>query len=689
MTRLSLDYETFGELDIKRVGLDAYMEHASFHVLMGAYRIDRGPLQHWEAHRSPVPAELRDALLDPNVEKWAYHAAFERLATIRGLEIATPIEGWRCTQVLAYMHSFMGRLGDVGEQMCVPLDARKQKIGDRLIRIFCRPQKPTKAHPYVRRDWSTDPEDWHLFCEYNRVDVIAEEAIRDPLLAYPALADEWDFYHLDQRINDRGMPFDRLFAENIMALSEGRRDELLAVMRELTGLKNPNSQPALLAWLQSHGYEFDDIGQHTVTRALVLHGAGAMGLSETCVEVLKLRQVAARAATKKAQAALRMAGADDRIRYMFQFGGASRTQRFAGRGVQSQNMERTPKLFDPEKSSERLDVVTKLIRQGDRAAFDLLVDEPMAVYGGVMRGMFRARDGYKLHICDYSSIESVGLAWVAKCQRMLDVFWQGRDIYRDFGTAMYKKLYEQITGAERQICKPATLGCGYGLGPGKVLEDGTMTGLLAYAAAMHVEMTPAEAVAAVRAYRDTYTEVVDLWYACDRAANYVLEDHQPREVGPIVFDWHKPFLLVRLPSGRCIYYHKPRMEWREIRTGKKVWNEETQRMEEETYMKHVLTFMGRNQRNTKWDRIAGRGAHLVENIVQALTRDILKVGMMRLDAEGFPIIGHAHDEVIIESRVGDNYYTWERMREIMTRPIEWLPDFPLGAAGWSGAYYRK
>lgn len=686
---LSLDYETYCELDIKRVGLDAYTSHPSFEVLMAAYRLNDGPLQHWECHAGPIPAELRDALLDPHVLKWAYNASFERLTTIRGLGLDTPVESWRCSMVLAYMRSFMGRLGDVGEQMCLPIDVRKQKIGDKLIRIFCKPQKPTKNQPHVRRNWDTDPQDWYTFCEYNRMDVVAEEAVRDPLLVYPTLDDEWHLYHLDQRINDRGMPFDRLFAENVQALAEARRGELLATMREWTGLENPNSQPKLLEWLQSQGYEFDDIGQDTVTRALVLHNSGAMGLTEPCVEVLRLRQWAAKAATKKAQAALRMAGPDDRIRHMFQFAGASRTNRWAGRGVQPQNMERTPKLFDPEKSSERLDYVTELIRQNNRMGFDLLVDEPMSVYGGVMRGMFRARDGYRLHICDYSSIESVGLAWVARCPRMLEVFRTGRDIYRDFGSGLYRKPYEEITSAERQVSKPCVLGAGYGLGPGKILEDGTMTGLLAYAAAMRIEMTPTQALDAVRAYRDTYPEVVDLWYACDRAAAGVLEDHHPREVGPVVFDWVKPFLLVRLPSGRCIYYYKPRMEWREIRTGKKIWNPKTEEMEEETYQKHVLTFMGRNQRNAKWDRIAGRGAHLVENCVQSLTRDILKIGLMRLDREGFPIIGHAHDEIIIESRDGDNYYTWERMQEIMTRPIDWLPDFPLGAAGWTGQYYRK
>jgi DNA polymerase len=680
---ISLDYETRCELDLRKVGLDRYTSHASFAVLMAAYRIDDGPLCHWEAHKQPLPQDLRERLLDPKEEKWAFNAQFERITTIRGLGIATPVEGWRCSMVLAYMRSFMGGLGDVGEQMFLP--DQKQKIGSRLIRRFCMPQKVSRNQPHEWRDWRTDPHDWQLFCDYNKTDVIAEEAVRDRLLPFPTLEDEWEFYALDQRINDTGMPLDRQFAENVARMSERRRNELLAQMRQWTGLDNPNSQQALLQWLQSQGYEAVDLREHSVTRALNLHEAGQSSLTNPCVEVLRLRQWAARAATKKAQAALRSAGDDDRIRYMFQFVGASRTGRASGRLVQPQNLTRTPKLFDPEKSTERLDVVTNLIRAGDYDTIDLMVDEPMMVFGGTMRGMFRAREGYRLHVCDYSSIESVGLAWVSGCERMLDVFRQGRDAYRDFGTVLYKKSYDEITSAERQVCKPAVLAAGYGMGPGQILPDGTKTGLLAYAANMGVPMTPTESVAAIAVYRDTYEEVPMLWRACDNAVASVLDNGRPVEIGPLVFEWCRPFLLIRLPSGRCIYYYKPQIEEREIKSKRWRWNKDHMRMEEETYKKNILTFMGRNQRNTQWERIDGRGSHLVENITQALTRDILKIGLMRLDAEGFHIIGHAHDEIIVEG----NERTWEHMREIMRQPIDWLPGFPLNASGYSSVYYRK
>ena len=582
---------------------------------------------------------------------------------------------------LAYMRAFTGGLAAVGEQMLLPQDRQKQKTGSKLIRRFCMPQRLTTNQPHRRRDWQTDPTDWELFVDYNKTDVLAEEAVRDRLLPYPIPADEWEFYTLDQRINDRGMPLDRTFATNVSRMSEYRREELLDQMRSLTGLSNPNSQSELLRWLKTQGYPFDDIREGTIKRAL------ALNLPPVCIKVLEYRQWAARTATKKAATALLSAGEDDRIRHMFQFAGASRTGRWAGRLVQPQNLQRTPKFLDPEKSSERLDNVTNLIRRGDYEIFPLLVEEPMAVFGGTMRGMFRAQPDHRLHVCDYSSIEAVGLAWAARCERMLQIFRDRRDFYRDFGTSLYHKAYDQITGSERQICKSACLGCGYGLGPGKVQEDGSMTGLLAYAANMGVALSPEEAVVAVRAYRDAYPEVVSFWYACGDAAQAVLEDNRAVTVGAFRFAYHKPFLTIRLPSGRLLYYYKPRMEMREVRTGKTRWDGE--KMVEEIYQRNCLTFMGRNQRSTSWERIVGRGSHLVENIIQALTRDILKVGLQRLDQAGFNIVGHAHDEIIVESRSGDNYYNWETMRDLMTQPIDWLPGFPIGAAGWSGTYYRK
>jgi hypothetical protein len=732
---VSLDYETRCRLDLRKVGLDAYTAHESFQVLMAAYRIDRGPLQHWEAHERPIPVDLKEALCDPEVEKWAFNASFERVVTERGLHLATPVEGWRCAMVLSYMQSFVGGLFDVGLQVGLPEDRQKKKIGRHLIGLFCQPQRLTKRNPHEWRDWNTDPDQWSEFCEYNKQDVVAEEYLRKVLIRYPVLQDEWDFYHLDQVINDRGMPVDLEFVRNVKAMSDRRQDELLSEMEALTGLPNANSVAQLLPWLKAQGYPYDDIRKETVQKALgrslelwkVPADAPAVPL---VVRVLRHRLWAARTSTKKAQAALLRVGSDDCVRHMYRFAGASRTARFAAVGVQPQNLARTPKVFE---DTAKLDCATDLIRRGDYDAFDLFVDEPMMVFAGLMRGMFRAADDEELHVCDYASVESAGLAWIAGCQRLLNVFRDGRDPYRDFGTLFFKKPYDEITKEERNIGKAPCLGCiggntrvltpdgwkpiavitkadrvfdgvdfvehggvvdqgvkdvidyhglqitpdhlvlsggkwrtaheafrigtsfaiptydiadcgprhcfavattlgqlivhncGYGLGPGRV-EDGEKTGLLKYAEGMGIDMDPETAEEAVRVYRQGYPEIPQFWRDCQDAAFRVVQTKHPCVVGRIRFEYLKPYLLVRLPSGRHIYYFQPKLEQRLVKTGRvqRVYaNGSFAREEEESYLRTVFTCMGRNQRTTKWERIEVRGSHFCgESLPGAVPRHL-------------------------------------------------------------------
>jgi DNA polymerase len=690
---LSLDYETRCRLDLRKVGLDAYTAHESFRVLMAAYRIDRGPLQHWEVHERPIPADLKEALCDPRVEKWAFNASFERVVTERGFHLASPIEGWRCAMVLSYMQSFVGGLFDVGLQVGMPEDRQKKKTGRHLIGLFCQPQRLTKRNPHEWRDWSTDPDQWSEFCEYNKQDVVAEEYLRKVLIRYPVLQDEWDFYHLDQMINDRGLPVDLEFVRNVKAMSDRRQDELLSEMGAMTGLPNANSVAQLLPWLKAQGYPYDDIRKETVQKAL----ARALELWKVPVDapavplvvrVLQHRLWAARTSTKKAQAALLSAGAGDRIRNMYQFAGASRSGRFAGRLVQPQNLARTPKIFE---DTAKLDCATDLIRRGDYDAFDLFVDEPMMVFAGLMRGMFRTAGDEEFHVCDYASVESAGLAWIAGCERLLNVFREGRDPYRDFGTLFYKLPYDEITKEQRNIGKAPSLGAGYGLGPGRI-ENGEKTGLLKYAESMGIDMDPETAEHAIRVYREGYPEIPQFWRDCQDAAFRVVQTRHPCVVGRIRFEYLKPYLLVRLPTGRHIYYFQPKLEQRLVKTGRvqRVYaNGSFVKEEEESYLRTVFTCMGRNQITTRWERIEIRGSKFCENVVQALCRDILKVGMQRVHEAGFYIVGHAHDEIITISHKGDNRYTWERMRDVMCQPIDWAPGFPLAAGGWSGPYYRK
>lgn len=703
---LHLDYETAADVDITQVGLDVYSSPRSRpRVLMAAYRINRrGSLEHWEAHRRRMPAELKEALLDPGVEKWCFNAQFERVITRRVLKIDTPIRNWRCSMVLAYMQSFTGGLAEVGEQIGLPVEQQKTKDGKRLIRKFSMPQKTTVNQPFEWRNWITDEEDWELFCDYNRQDVITEEAVKARLIRFPILPKEWDYYELDQLINDRGIPVDPDFIDNVIWMSERRKGELTARMQEITGVDNPNSVSQLLPWLQGKFYPYGDIRKESVTKALKRHRKGEIELSDDCEVVLELRQWAARTSVKKANKAQLVVGDDGRARYLFQFAGASRTNRFSGREIQSQNMMRTPKEFDPEDDDgEKLEFVTNLIRRGDYQGFELFIDEPMLCLTGAMRSMFRAQDGRRFLVCDYASIESAGLAWVARCPSMLDIFRNNRDPYLFFGEMFYQKPYEEVTRAERQICKPPMLGCGYRLGPGKD-KDGTKTGLLAYAENMGVDMTEEEADRAVKVFRDGFPEVRQFWYDCEKAIKYVLTTHKPMKLGYIVFEWLRPYLMIRLPSGRHIYYYKPRLEKRVFYTGNKVRKRVQSEgffedgapagkwitvEEDETYVRTVFTYMGRNQKTGQWTRLEGHGGVVTENAVQALTRDILMVGLERLRKAGFYLIGHSHDEGMSEQDDSGNYYTLDLKRELMTQDIDWAPGFPLKAAGWTGQFYRK
>lgn len=693
---LHLDYETRSNVDLRKVGLDVYTLPANQPaVLMAAYRINGQRIQHWEAHRGRIPAELREALVDPDVEKWAFNAQFERIITTRVLQIPTPLRNWRCSMCLAYMHSFTGGLAEVGEQVGLPREMLKSKAGDDLIRIFTMPQKLTRNFTHEWRNWITDPELWEEFCGYNQQDVLAEEAIKRRLIAYPVLNDEWDFYELDQLINDRGIPLDWTFVNNIIKMSDRRKAELRDEMSEITRLRNPNSQSQLLLWLQQRGYPHSDLQKETVEKALTLGG-----LDPDAVRVLEMRLWASKTSIGKAEKARRTAGAGSRVRFMYQFAGASRTARFSGRGVQPQNMMRTPKILDPEYDDAKLTVATDLIRRGDYDGIELLIDEPMRAFTGTMRGMFRAPEGYRFVVCDYASVESAGLGWVSGCDRLLSVFREGRDPYRDFGAMFFEKPYDSVTRSERQFCKPATLGCGYRLSAGKVTEEGVKTGLLKYAEGMGVELTPDQAARSVAVFREGYPEIPQFWYDCEYAVKYAMRTGKPYDLGYLRFEMRKPYLLIRLPSGRYIYYYKPQLQWKKFKSTRWKWVSVTRidangercqvlDKEYETYDRLVFSYMGRSQKTTKWQRIDAHGGVTCENIVQALTRDILKVGLQRLHEAGFYIVGHSHDEAIAMTKVGDNYFTLERMQELMSAPIAWAPGFPLKAAGWAGPFYRK
>lgn len=697
--RLHLDYETKSELDLTAVGLHLYATHPSTKVLMAAYSFDDGPIYQWDATEEPMPDDLRDALLDDEVEKWAFNAAFERMITWHVLKLIGAYEAWFCTMVLAYMQSFMGGLEMISEQMGLPSDQQKSKEGKRLIRLFSMPQRITKNHPFRWRDSFTDPDDWRTFLDYNVQDVRVErDGLYKNLIKYEIMPSEWELYHIDQIINDRGIPLDRQFVTNAITMCNRRKDDLVDQMRQLTGLANPNSPAQLLGWLQERGYPFNDLRKESIEKILRENETDGTTqiwdarreewifegdfLTPEAVTAMKLRQNSAKTSVKKYDAMIARMGDDDRIHHAFQFAGAARTNRWAGRGVQVHNLPRTPKYLEPEKEyAERLEDVTDIIKRGDYEMLGLYVREPMDALAGTIRSSIQAPEGYELKVCDLSSIENVSVGALAGCDRILNVFRDGRDPYKDFATSFYNVAYEDVTKLQRTNSKPAVLGAAYRLGGGDII-GGKKTGLWGYAENMKVFLTQQEAQASVNIWRDQHPEVVEYWYALENAIEQTIIRGTTNRVGMVSFFWRKPYLVCRLPSGRCMYYYKPQVRF-ETRYSQRTGN---------PYQKAVISYMGKDQLTNRWTRIESHGGKFTENIVQAFARDILCVGIRRAHEDGFNLVLHVHDEIGALQRIGDNYYTHERLAELMIAPIDWLIgkiDLPLGAAGYSASFYRK
>lgn len=698
---LNIDFETYCDLNLKDVGLDLYAAHPSCQVLMAAYRIDGGELRHWDRTANKrMPQDLYDALHDERFEIWAFNAQFERTILNRCLDIWPCIRRFRCTMVLSYLHSYTGTLDQIAERAGLPADKQKMATGKKLIGMFCSPQKLTRDNETRRFTRETHPVEWRMFIEYNKQDVIAEEALKRRLWKdrYPIPQREWDFYALDQEINDRGLPIDRLFVKRALAMAEERKEEVLEEMRALAPeMENPGSPSQLLPWLQERGYPFADLKKDSVKKTLTADAGRRSGelkkrkgelyptLDDDCVEMLKLRLQQSRTTPTKYKALLKSMGDDNRMRFVFQFAGAARTARFAGRRFQPQNMT-TMKLGGEDWTHERvMAICTNAIRNNDFDFVRLLRKEPLDALAGLVRSSVRPKKGKKLIVCDLSSIESVVIGFVSKCERLLNVFREGRDAYKDFATELFKVLYEEVTSAMRKQAKPATLGAGYRLGGGEI-RDGKKTGLWGYAENMGIDMSRKEAHRGVAVFRRVYKEIPATWYALEDAIMRVIrsKSDKPVFVNEVVsFHYQAPYLVCTLPSGRNIYYLKPRIN--------KVWFEYTDRDtgEKKRTLKDQISYMGKQQNGNGWRRIQSHGGKFIENIVQAIARDILREGLLRAKKFGFSIIGHVHDEIICEEDINSTRYTLDNLKACMIKAIKWALGMPLGAAGFEGLFYRK
>lgn len=689
---LELDYESYSGADIK-LGLDLYSAHSHARNLMAAYAFNGGGVKHWQAHQGPLPKDLAEALVDPEVEKWAFNAQFERVMTRRPQRIKTPRKGWRCTMVLAGLMAFNGTLGEIGERIGISEDKQKDKRGKQLIQMFCVP--PKDGSPV--KDWRSNPAEWEEFCQYNIQDVIAERAIRNRLIKYPVPADEWELYEMDQEINDHGMPVDLEFCRQAIIMSRRRKDELTAEMKKLTGLSNPGSVQQLLPWLTDLGFPFKDLKKESVAKALVLNEAAEGTLLEgDCADVLRLRQWQARLSVKKYDALLNTTGADGNARFLYQMAGAGRTGRWAGRRVQAQNLARTPKSLEAD---EPMEWANQLIRTGNYDGLSLFMAEPMEALVGCVRSAFRAREGEEFRVVDLASIETAVVALLARCEPLLDIFRQGKDPYKWFGSLFYQKPYEEVTRGERGASKPPMLGCCYRLGGGEIIA-GVKTGLWGYAENMGVNLAKEEAHRAVKIYRDELVEVPIFWVDLEKAAERTIQTKKDSTVGLLRFEWRSPFLLLWLPTGRPLFYYRPRLEWRIVKSGRMIerrsrgWDEDgapagQMVMVEDTWKKLTMTYEAKHQKTGKWVRIDTHGGRTTEQATQATARDVLKYGMLRAWRDGFRIRGHSHDEAIVTARKGDNYFTVERLQEHLTYPVPGLDGLPLGSAGFASDFYKK
>ena len=623
MKNISIDIETFSDVNLAKCGVYKYAESPAFEILLFGYAVDGGKVQVVDlAQGESIPDEILDALTDESVTKWAFNASFERVCLSRYLiDLGMSLDpfhdhhplsrecvrflnpaGWKCSMVWS---AYMGLpLSLEGVGTVLKLDSQKMKEGKDLIRYFCVPCKETKSNGGRTRNLPQHaPDKWALFKSYNERDVEVEIAIQERLKRYPVPAQVWDEYHLDQEINDRGIAIDLTLAENAIAIDAHSRDSLMAALKKKTGLENPNSVIQMIGWLEKHGMKTESLGKKQVQEMLKT-------AEEPLRSVLLLRQKLAKSSVKKYQAMEMTACADSRARGMFQFYGASRTGRFAGRHIQLQNL---PQNHLPDLSEAR-----ELVRQGNYEALELLYDSIPDVLSQLIRTAFIPRKGLKFVVSDFSAIEARVLSWLAGETWRSDVFARNGDIYCASASSMFGVPVEKhgINGHLRQKGKIAELALGYGGSVGALKAMG----------AMDMGLSEDELYPLVQSWRLANPHIVDFWWQVDAAVKTAIKEHISMRADCIRFLYQSGMLFIQLPSGRQLSYVKPRIG-------------------ENRFGGESVTYEGIGA-TKKWERLESYGPKFVENIVQGISRDILCYAMQTLRC--CAIVGHVHDELIIE-----------------------------------------
>lgn len=611
MTVLHLDIETYSEINLKTDGLDRYSAHPSFEILMCGWRIDNGPVGVWFPHEG-LPYDVKETILDPAVPKKAWNAQFERICFKRDKRFNwdIPIEQWRCSMVGALMRALPDSLDHCGRIIGLGEDFAK-KPGKNYINLFCKPHEHTKHHPFNRYDQFTHPLEWAEFVEYCRRDVVAESKIDHVLEKFPVQERMWRLYAIDQKINEKGMFIDLQFVENALRFVRKHKQECLNKLDDLTGLKNSNSVSQLVPWLRDQGYPFESIAVARMDRALEDFSST---MSERCLEALRLRQMIAQTSVIKLDQILHRVGYDGRLRFQFQMAGAGRTGRFAGRGTQPHNYPRPAKEHEPF-----LAAIRQYIKEDDYDAVAMLFDDVTWAVSSCTRAAIAAPPGKVLRVADLSSAETRTAGWIANCAAINKIFKDKRDPYKAFAMMMWRIAYEEVQKWQRQIAKPAVLGGVYRLSGG--MEKGEYpdiekTGLWGYAENMGVKMTREQATDAIALLREEWFEVKEKWYELENAMMQILDDpdKKPVECWPVEFSAQPPFLRMKLPSGRYIYYLRPKVRENKI-----------EKADGTHYFKRGVSYEGRDK-TQKWGRLNTHGGRTFEQCLSASSKVLTPSG---------------------------------------------------------------
>jgi len=638
---ISIDIESYSDVDLSKCGVYKYSSSPNFEILLFGYSVDGGDVRVVDlCLGEEIPADILAALSDESVTKWAFNAMFERVCLSNYLGEWLEPESWKCSMVWSATLGLPLSLENVG----VVLGLEKQKLseGKDLIRYFCVPCKPTKTNGGRTRNLPEhDREKWERFKAYNLRDVEAEMQIQQRLAKFPVPDFVWEEYWQDQEINDRGIGVDMEMVAQAIAMDGRSKSELSAAMQELTELENPNSVPQMKQWLSENGVETDSLDKKAVAE-LLKTAPGPLG------EALALRQQLAKSSVKKYQAMKNAVCADRRAHGMFQFYGANRTGRFSGRIIQLQNL---PQNHIPDLAQAR-----ELVKEGDFDALAMLYEDIPDTLSQLIRTAFVPQDGRKFIVADFSAIEAWVIAWIAGERWRIRVFEGGGDIYCASASQMFHVPVEKhgVNGHLRQKGKIAELALGYGGSVGALKSMG----------ALEMGLAEEELQPLVSAWRDSNPSITEFWWAVDRAVKECIKKRVPTETHGIRFSYESGMLFITLFSGRRLAYVKPRIG-------------------ENQFGGESVTYMGVGG-TKKWERLESYGPKFVENIVQAVSRDILCYAMRTLRT--CSIVAHVHDEIIIEA---DRRMSLAAVCEQMGRTPPWAEGLLLRADGYECDFYQK